>query len=70
MSEKLSEQITVKVSESVSNTFTRLANVEGVSPSDLLRNLIDVYIQKKHEDFILLSKAFAIQVNPVNKENR
>lgn len=70
MSEKLTEQMTVKVSESVSNTFTRLACVEGLSSADLLRNLIDQYIQRKHEDFILLSKAFAVQGNPDNKENQ
>lgn len=70
VSEKLTEQITVKVSESVSDTFARLACVEGISSADLLRNLIDGYIQKKHDDFILLSRAFAAKENMDNRGNQ
>ena len=70
MPEKLTEQITVKVSETVSDTFTRLACVEGLSSADLLRDLIDQYIQKKHDDFILLSKAFVNHGNRGNEGNQ
>lgn len=70
MAEKLTQQLTAKVSETMFDTFNRLACVEGLSSADLVRNLIDQYIQKKHEEFILLSKAFAVQGNPDNKENQ
>lgn len=70
MGEKLTAQITVKVSESTSTTFMRLACVEGISEADLLRNLIDGYIQKKHDDFILLARAFQAKENMDNRGNQ
>lgn len=57
-SEKLTEQLTVKVSEEMANLVHRLACADGISAADLLRSLIEGHIAKKHDEYILLSKAF------------
>lgn len=62
--DKLTEAMTTKVTSDVAELFMRLAAVDGLSASELLRSLIDAHIHKKQDEFILLQRAFTKQGLP------
>lgn len=62
--DKLTEALTVKVTSDVAELFMRLASVDGLNASELLRLLIDTHIHKKQDEFILLQRAFNKQGLP------
>ena len=56
--DKLTEQLTLKVSEKMLLTINRLAALDGLTTPDLLRKLIDDHLDKKHHDFMVLKRVF------------
>lgn len=68
--EKLTEQIGLKVSEEMALAVHRLAAIEGKSSAELLRFLIDQYLEKKHQDFMVLKRVFDGKGNLDNQDNR
>lgn len=65
--DKLTEQITLKVTEETALAVNRLAAIEGKSSSELVRDLIDQYLDKKEHEYMVLKRVFEGKVNRVNQ---
>lgn len=68
--EKLTDQIGLKVTEDMALAFHRLAAIEGKSSAELLRSLIDQYLDKKHHEYMVLKRVFEAKGILDNRDNQ
>ena len=58
MSEKLIDAVTIRLSHEDHEALRRLADVDGMGVSELLRTLIDAHMAEKRRQFESLQAAF------------